>query len=118
VADMHARIREARGRVGVSQEEFAARLGVSRGAVAQWEMEKGTSPSVKNLEQVAIHSGFAFEWLATGRGPRVFGEPMVNETRASYGVALSADEQLVVAAMRRMEPARRAGLISLVAPSK
>ncbi|TPG51433.1 XRE family transcriptional regulator [Rhodanobacter glycinis] len=118
MGDMHARIREARSRVGVSQEEFAARLGVSRGAVAQWEMEKGTSPSVKNLEQVAIHSGFAFEWLATGRGPRVFGEPMIKEPTATYGVALSVDEHLVVAAMRRMEPARRSGLVSLLAPPK
>lgn len=104
--------------MGVSQEEFAARLGVSRGAVAQWEMEKGTTPSVRNLEQVAVHSGVSFEWLATGRGPRIFGEPMVNEPQATYGAALSTDEQLVLAAMRRMEPVRRSGLVNLVAPHK
>ena len=91
LVEMHARIREARRRTGVSQEEFAAKLKVSRGAVGQWEMERGTTPSVKNLEQIAKLSGLAFEWVATGRGPMVFGEPMVKEPAADYRVALAPE---------------------------
>lgn len=102
--------------MGVSQEEFAAMLEVSRGAVAQWEMEKGTSPSVKNLEQVAIKSGLHFEWIATGRGPQAFGDPVINEAAAPYGVELSDEEKQVVAAMRRMKPAQRSALAGFVSP--
>jgi len=96
VAEMFARIREARRRAGVSQEEFAAQLGVSRGAVAQWEMEEGTSPSIKNLEQVAKISGLCFEWLGTGRGPKKFGEPQIQEEEASYTVKLSKQVQALL----------------------
>lgn len=91
MAEMFARIREARRRTGFSQEEFAAKLRVSRGAVGQWEMEHGTSPSVKNLEQIAKLSGLAFEWIGTGRGPMVFGEPMVNDPAADYRVSLAPE---------------------------
>jgi len=54
-------------------------------------MENGTSPSVKNLDQIARLSGLAFEWVATGRGPMVFGEPMVNEPVPDYRVALAPE---------------------------
>jgi transcriptional regulator with XRE-family HTH domain len=113
---MQARIKEARRRVAVSQEEFAARLGVSRGAVAQWEMDDGTSPTVKNLEQIATLSGLAFEWLATGRGPKVFGQPMVREPEAIYHAGLSDEEQQVVSLMRKMKPPKRAALVQLIQP--
>ena len=36
--DMSKAIREGRGRVGMSQEALAERLGVSRQAVSKWEM--------------------------------------------------------------------------------
>lgn len=113
---MQARIREARRRVGVSQEEFALRLGVSRGAVAQWEMDGGTSPTVKNLEQIALQSGMAFEWIATGRGPKAFGEPMVREEYPAYGDGLSQEENQVVLIMRKMKAPKRAALLQLIQP--
>jgi transcriptional regulator with XRE-family HTH domain len=113
---MHARIKEARSRLHVSQEEFALRLKVSRGAVAQWEMADGTSPTVKNLEQIAKLSGLAFEWVATGRGPKVFGEPMVKDDAATYHSGLSEEEELVIKGMRKLTPARRAALVELIKP--
>lgn len=111
---MFARIREARRRTGSSQEEFAAKLRVSRGAVAQWEMEHGTSPSVKNLEHIARLSGLAFEWVATGRGPRVFGEPMVNEPTADYRVALAPELIELLDVGRAIGPERVKALLVLL----
>lgn len=63
------RIRRARTLAGFTQAVLAARLGVQRTAVTQWECERGTSPSVEHLSQVARETGVSFEWLATGRGP-------------------------------------------------
>ena len=46
------KIREARRRCGLSQEQLAHRLSVSRSAVAKWETDKGL-PDVGNLKILA-----------------------------------------------------------------
>ncbi|WP_353506753.1 helix-turn-helix domain-containing protein [Variovorax sp. J31P179] len=40
----HNLIREGRKRLGMSEQQFADTLGVSRGAVQQWEKPGGTAP--------------------------------------------------------------------------
>lgn len=62
------RIRRARTRAGLSQAELAARLGIRRSAVTQWEHPQGTRPSVEHLIRIATETATGFEWLATGRG--------------------------------------------------
>lgn len=112
--EMYARVREARRRTGKSQEEFAALLEVSRGAVAQWEMEKGTTPSVKNLSEIARLTGVQFEWIATGRGPKVWGEPMVKEPAATYAVPLSPELTKMVELAKKWNPERLRALLVLL----
>ena len=68
-----ARIKQARKDAGLSQAELALRLGVDRSAVAQWERQTAAGPTVGHLIQIALAAGVSFEWLATGRGPRVIG---------------------------------------------
>ncbi len=46
------KLKEARVKAGLSQEELAQRLSVSRSAVAKWETDKGM-PDVANLKAVA-----------------------------------------------------------------
>lgn len=66
---MSTRIRTARLRAGLSQAEVAAQLGVSRAAVSNWESNASrVRPSSQRLEQIALLTGVAWEWLATGRG--------------------------------------------------
>lgn len=66
---LSTRIRTARLRAGLSQAELAEKLGVSRSAVANWERNAGgTHPGSKRLADIAINTGVAWEWLATGRG--------------------------------------------------
>ncbi len=67
--DMCDRIRRSRLTAGLSQSQLAQETGVRRSAVAQWEREGGTCPSVTHLAQIAIVTQVHFEWLATGRGP-------------------------------------------------
>jgi len=46
------KLKEARLKAGLSQEELAQRMSVSRSAVAKWETDKGM-PDVANLKAIA-----------------------------------------------------------------
>jgi transcriptional regulator with XRE-family HTH domain len=63
------RIIEARGVAQMNQSQLAQRIGITRGAVGQWETGI-TEPSDANLRRVAFETGASYEWLATGRGKR------------------------------------------------
>ncbi len=63
------RIRHARLRAKLSQHDLAAKIGVQRSAVAQWERKGGSVPSMSHLIEIALASGVTLEWLGTGRGP-------------------------------------------------
>lgn len=47
-------------------------MGVTRGAVANWECSLGTLPASSRLALLAQVTGVCFEWLATGRGPEAY----------------------------------------------
>lgn len=64
------RVRSARQAARLTQAELAARLGLSRSAVAQWESATGSVPSTASFAGLAAALGCHFEWLATGQGPR------------------------------------------------
>lgn len=57
------RIIEARKAKNMTQLDLATRLGISRAAVGQWEIN-ATSPSIAKLEEVAMVLGVDPEWLA------------------------------------------------------
>jgi transcriptional regulator with XRE-family HTH domain len=62
------RVRQARRHAKLTQQELAARVGVHRSPVAQWEREFGSHPTAENLARIAMATAVHFEWLATGRG--------------------------------------------------
>jgi SOS-response transcriptional repressor LexA len=66
--DIGGRLATARDERRLSQTDIAVALGVTRGAVGQWET--GTAPSTENLIQAALELDVSFEWLATGRGDK------------------------------------------------
>lgn len=61
-----ARIRQLRDSRRLNQHEFGARLGVSRGAVGNWELDQGIK--TENLAKIAEVFGCSMDWLASGRG--------------------------------------------------
>ena len=69
------RIQELRTGLGLTQTEFAERLGkVTRGAVGNWERDQGIKR--ENLSLIARRFQVSMEWLATGRGKAPeFGTP-------------------------------------------
>lgn len=57
-----AKLRELRLRDGMSQEQFAERLDISRSAVAKWESGAGT-PETENLIVIAKEFSVSLDWL-------------------------------------------------------
>jgi len=102
------RIRRARLTAGLSQTQLALHCGVRRSAVAQWEREGGTVPSVQHLAKLAIVTRVHFEWLATGRGP---GRPDDGELpppeSAVVKAARSPQENAILSLLRRLPPRKR-----------
>ncbi|MFL9670869.1 LexA family protein [Variovorax sp. AB1(2024)] len=81
-------IREGRKRLQMSEQQFADALGVSRGAVQQWEKQGGTAPKRANQARVAKLLGISVAELVSGvsagaRGVDVRAEvPLVSEVEA------------------------------------
>jgi transcriptional regulator with XRE-family HTH domain len=104
---MADRIRRARRVAGFSQEQLASMVGVQRSAVAQWEREGGTCPSVHHLAQVAVAMQVRFEWLATGRGEASHGADELQHALMSADFARDELEAKVLELLRAMSPKRR-----------
>jgi transcriptional regulator with XRE-family HTH domain len=85
------RIRQARRRARLSQEQLACVVGVTRGAVANWESASVVAPASHRLMLLARSMAVSYEWLATGRGPMT---PLNGEEDAGSAdhVAQSPDE--------------------------
>ncbi|MCR5517747.1 MAG: helix-turn-helix domain-containing protein [Lachnospiraceae bacterium] len=56
------KLKEARKKAGLSQEELASRMCVSRSAVAKWETDKGV-PDVENLKTMAKLMDVSIDYL-------------------------------------------------------
>jgi DNA-binding XRE family transcriptional regulator len=61
------RIAQAREAANLNPSELSRELGISRAAVAQWEIGK-TEPTTKNLRKIASVVGVTLEWLGQGQG--------------------------------------------------
>ena len=59
------KIREARSKYGLSQEQLAEKISVSRSAIAKWETDKGL-PDVGNLKVLARLLNVSVDYLLTG----------------------------------------------------
>lgn len=108
------RIRRARTLAGFTQAKLAARLGVQRSAVTQWENPNGTSPSVEHLSHIAQETGVCFEWLATGRGPCRPEAGAFDSAVISEDFAYDELESRVLQSLRRVSGRKRETLVRVV----
>jgi transcriptional regulator with XRE-family HTH domain len=89
-----ARIRDARRALGLTQDELARRVGVSRSAIAQWETDR-TGQVRANLARVAAVLGVSIGYLITG------------ESEAGLINVETADERALLSLYRQIrEPGR------------
>ena len=139
---IHKLIRDARNRMGLTEEAFGKLLQVSRGTIQQWEKEGGTAPNRKRQPAVAELLGITVAELMSGgtsasAGPEIGGEvPLISDVQAgSYTdyvdnyhpgdggqemVATSVPVKKHTFALRvagdSMEPEFRAGMILIIEP--
>ena len=95
-----SRIRQSRQALGLTQEELARRIGVSRSAVAQWETDR-TGQVRANLTRVAAVLGVSAGYLLAG-----------DQSQASL-TAEGADELALLNLYRSLQEDRRAELLRL-----
>ncbi|WP_369977352.1 helix-turn-helix domain-containing protein [Xanthomonas bundabergensis] len=109
-----SRIRRVRSMANLSQSQLAEQVGVKRSAVAQWERDPGTFPSVKNLVKIAVIADVKFEWLATGRGsPQA--QPHEFDTVATLSdFAQNEDESRALELLRRLSPKKRHAVCAIL----
>ena len=115
---LYERVLEAPKLTGLTQEALALDLAVTRSAVAQWEMAAGGAPAVDHLIALAHRSGLTFEYLATGRGERVFGEPLSVAEDALHYRHLSDQQARLLDGFETLSPRERAGLLDLIGTGK
>jgi transcriptional regulator with XRE-family HTH domain len=100
----------------VTQEAFAALLGVSRSAVANWESGVGV-PDMQNLIAIAQVSGMSFEYLATGRGERFIFDRRVAQELPAYldeNTVWNGDELQLLKRYRSSSEERKKAIMALL----
>jgi transcriptional regulator with XRE-family HTH domain len=93
-----ARIRDARRVLGLTQDELARRVGVSRSAIAQWETDR-TGQVRANLARVAAVLGVSIGYLITG------------ESEAGVMNVETADERALLNLYRQIQEPGRSELL-------
>jgi transcriptional regulator with XRE-family HTH domain len=92
--ELGGRIKSARGKMGFTQAQLAKKLGVSAGAVGQWEIGLG-APATDRLATLAGFLGVSLDWL--------LGAARHADKPTATGAVTEADLQL-------LEEARRLGV--------
>ena len=114
------RVRKARHPAGLSQQVLAERMGVTRGAVANWESAVAV-PAARRLARIANVTGVSYEWLATGRGAMLpelgFEDPKTPAINADF-VDDPVERQLLDTFRMASMRARKAALDTLKASAR
>ena len=114
------RVRKARHQAGLSQQVLAERMGVTSGAVANWESAVAV-PAARRLARIANVTGVSYEWLATGRGAMLpelgFEDPKTPAIDADF-VDDPVERQLLDTFRMASMRARKAALDTLKASAR
>jgi len=108
------RIRRARTVRKLTQAQLAASVGVHRSAVAQWEQQKGTMPSVIHLGKIADALEVSFEWLAMGRGRMKLDPSFDPRERVPTDFARDEVEERLLLTSRQLSEYKREAVLALM----
>lgn len=107
------RIKSAREARGYSQAAFAMFLGVTQGAVYQWESDK-TTPTSRRMSEIAQALGVAYEWIATGNGGESDSYVSDGSKLAALEYQLPQDERQLLNAYRKLSKRRQKAILGLM----
>ncbi len=65
---MKCRIKQLRQSLGLTQDEFGGRMGITKSSISTMESGK-SNPSEQTLRSMCREFGAAYLWLTTGEGP-------------------------------------------------
>jgi transcriptional regulator with XRE-family HTH domain len=102
--DIGSRIRATRAERGITQDELATAVGVSRSAVAQWETGR-TGQITGNLSKIAAVLEVGVEYLVYGDDKRAAGEVRQGDELALlrlYRECEPEDRQMLLRTARRL----------------
>ncbi len=113
VHGLSGRIRRVRRTSGLTQSSLAQALGVAPSAVAQWEKDGGTQPSLQNVVAIAALASVSLDWLVLGRSDR---SGIEQENNAIDPACIASDEleEHVLRGLRACTPSCRAVVSSLI----
>ena len=103
-SDIGTRIRAARRDRGLTQDELADQVGVSRSAVAQWETGR-TGQVTANLSRIAAALEVSVEYLMAGDDKHAAGEVRQGDELALlrlYRECDPEDRQMLLRSARRL----------------
>lgn len=104
---MNERIKMLRLTLGMSQDEFGRRLGVTRGAITNIELNK-VEPKPLLVNLICREFGVDENWLQTGDG-EMFREMSLAEEIADYSAKILGDkdadlQRRIISLMARIPP--------------
>ena len=81
--EFHEKLQELRKRKGLTQEELASSLYVSRAAVSKWESGRGY-PSIDSLKRTAVFFGVTIDELLSGNEVLTIAEKETKEKEGRF----------------------------------
>ena len=115
--DMEQRLRLLRKQLGLTQEEFAERLGIKRSAISNYEIGRNT-PIDAVISLICREFSVSESWLRTGEG-EMFRQRCRHEEIAAFLSEILVEEPAgfrlrMVSALSRLNPAQWTALESVL----
>ena len=106
---MNERLKELRKKLGLTQQEFADRLKIKRGAIANYEIGRNV-PIDAVLSLISREFGVNLEWLRTGDGEMFVAAPssVLDDLAREYD--LRQKDYVLIEKLVKMSPAERDGI--------
>ena len=99
--DFGQKLKEVRKREGLSQEQLAERIGVSRQAITKWETGKGM-PDIENMMILAEIFKTTLDDLVSQAMPQSAQNPAVYHSETSYDIELKTHFDIMIGAARSL----------------
>ncbi len=107
---MNERIRELRKSLGLTQAQFADRLGVKRGAIANYELGRNT-PIDAVTSLICREFKVNEEWLRTGEGEMFLPGPSSTLDALADEFHLNASDRILVQRILDLKPEQRQAVV-------